>query len=150
MRRNTLKRNMMLSFLLVVMILMTIALSYYYMAQQHALKKELKSSADQDITHTMRQIEVQTGQVSEFASWAMHNEDILALLSREKDDANRYDMQYHSVITQLVDQLSYRPVSRYLRAVYLVGENGLDIRSGSEASLASEDAIAQLKCAKIY
>lgn len=147
MRRNTLKRNMMLSFLLVVMILMTIALSYYYMAQQHALKKELKSSADQDITHTMRQIEVQTGQVSEFASWAMHNEDILALLSREKDDANRYDMQYHSVITQLVDQLSYRPVSRYLRAVYLVGENGLDIRSGNEASLASEDAIAQLKCA---
>ncbi|MDO4174923.1 MAG: histidine kinase [Eubacteriales bacterium] len=97
------------------------------------------------MAHTMRQIETQTSQVSDFVSWALNDDDILSLLERDEADANQYDMQYHTVISQLVDQLSYRPVSQYMRAMFLLGENGLDIRSGSEASLASEENISQLK-----
>lgn len=145
MKKNTLKRSMMLSFLLVALILMTIVFSYYFIAQRNALRQKVQSNGERDLEHTMRQIEVQTSQVSEFVSWAIHNDDILLLLSREKGKANVYDTQYHSVIAQMTDQLSYRPISQYLRSLFLIGENGLDIRCGSEASLASDETIAQFR-----
>lgn len=145
MKKNTLKRNMMLSFLLVAMIPTMIAMSYYFIAQQTALRQRLKEEGERDLTHTIRQLEMQADQVSEFVSWALHSDDILSLLERSEADANAYDAQYHRVISQIGDQLSYRPVSQYLRACFLLGENGLDIRSGSEASLTSEQTIEQLQ-----
>ena len=145
MKKKTLKQNMLKSFFIVAIIPIMITLSYYYIGQQKSLHQMLQEEGDRDLSHTMRQVEAQVSQVSDFVSWALNDEDILSLLERDAMEANRYDMQYHQVISYLVEQLSYRPVSQNMRAMFLIGENGLDIRSGSEASLVSETTLSQLK-----
>lgn len=139
--RYSLKTKILASFLCVSIVSMIVVLSYDFIVQQKALKQQLEADSERDISHSLDQMENQMIQISDFVSWAVNNEDIQERLHRESDIANRYDDQLYSVITQLTDQLSYRPISKYLRGLFILGNNGLDIRSGSEASLFSPQTI---------
>ena len=92
----------------------------------------------------MQQVQAQVDQVSDLMNWITHNTDILHLLRRPAEQANQYDSAFHTVMTELEDQLSYRALNPYLQSLFLRGINGLDIRAGSEASLNSEQTIRGL------
>lgn len=147
--RYSLKTKILVSFLCVSIISMIVVLSYDFIVQQKALKQQLEADSERDISHSLDQMENQMIQISDFVSWAVNNEDIQERLHRESDIANRYDDQLYSVITQLTDQLSYRPISKYLRGLFILGNNGLDIRSGSEASFIISWLLTQMIAAPL-
>lgn len=143
--KYSLKTKILASFLCVSILSMTVVLSYTVIVQQNVMKQQLRSDGERDIAHSLNKIENQMIQISNFVSWAVNNEDIQERLHRDANSANRYDEQMYSIISQLTDQLSYRPIGEYLRGLFILGNNGADIRSGSEASLFSEQALAEFK-----
>ncbi len=141
----SLKTKILASFLCVSILSMVIVLSYTFIVQQNTVEQQLRSDGERDIAHSLNKIENQMIQISNFVSWAVNNEDIQERLHRDANSANRYDEQMHSIISQLTNQLSYRPIGEYLRGLFILGNNGADIRSGSEASLFSEQTLTELK-----
>ena len=143
--KYSLKTKILASFLCVSILSMIIVLSYTFIVQQNTIEQQLRSDGERDIAHSLNKIEDQMIQISNFVSWAVNNEDIQERLHRDANTANRYDEQMYSIILQLTNQISYRPIGEYLRGLFILGNNGADIRSGSEASLFSQQTLAELK-----
>ncbi len=142
--RRTLQNRLLLCFLCSALIPFVIIISYHVLHVQQISREQILNDNQSYLDHAMDEIQNQNEQVNEFTNWILNNQTILALMQREPELANQYDLQMDTAINEIQQQFSYRPVTQYIRSLFLVGNNGLDIRSGTEASFLSQDEIHTL------
>ena len=92
----------------------------------------------------MELVEHQIRQAEEFAIWLEQNPLLQKLLERPSDQASVYTEENYTFKTQLRMQVFASPVAQNIRSLFIIGENGLDIRSGTEAGLVEKDALSRL------
>ena len=133
MKKRTLQQRLLIYFVLVALIPAIFITSFYFQSTQSGTRQRLADDSTQRLTHAMGKIENKVVQINEFAAWIFKNEQLSALLARP--DAAQYGELSHEAARTLRAQFSYRPITQYILSLFVLGDNGLDIRSGTEASL---------------
>lgn len=145
MRRKTLQGRLLAYFALAALIPAAVVMLIYLGMTQADTTSRLQEDGALRAAHAVAKIENKVNQINDFAGWIFRNEQICALLERSEEEAAVYDEACHEAVRALREQFSYRPVARHILALFLIGDNGLDLRSGTEASLISrEEACALL------
>lgn len=144
MAKNTLQRRLLFYFLMVALIPFILIISYYFFNMQSISHDQIIDDNQSYLDNAMEEIENQRVQVNEFANWVLSNQTIRLLLQRAPEQANTYDAQFETAVNELQQQFYYRPVTKYIRSLFLIGKNSLDIRNGIEASLFSQNEIQQM------
>lgn len=142
--KRSLKQRLISSFFIIALLPTLIGFSLFYQITSVHFRQQLLYRSQRDLEQVMQQVQAQVNQVSDLINWITHDAQILQLLDRPPQQAEYYDTVFHTVVTNLENQLSYRALNPYLQSLFLRGVNGLDIRAGSEASLNSEDTIMAL------
>lgn len=108
-------------------------------------REEIKSTLINDNNLLLNQISEQISQkiqqVDDFSYWLCQNSDINALLQLSEEKVHYYTPQKAKAINDIRTQLSYRPIAEDILSLFVVGNNGLDIRAGVEASLVDRDLL---------
>ena len=120
-----------------------IALLYFGITQADT-RARLEQDYNQRLTHAMNKIENKVTQINEFTGWIFRQNDLQILLARPETQASCYDEAFHQAVQELRSQFSYRPVTRDILSLFLIGDNGVDIRAGSEASLIDPQDLTDL------
>ncbi|MCQ5130588.1 sensor histidine kinase [Butyricicoccus faecihominis] len=89
-------------------------------------------------------VEHQVQQVNEFAIWLEQNETLQKILALSSEEAANYTEDNYSFKKQIRTQVYASPVAQNILSLFIIGENGLDIRSGSEAALIDLNALVVL------
>ncbi|MFR3786087.1 histidine kinase [Agathobaculum desmolans] len=142
--KKTLKQRLISSFFIIAFFPTMIGFFLFYQNTAVYSRQQLLYRSQRDLEQVINQVQAQVNQVSDLMNWITHNAQILQLLGRSTQQANQYDKVFHTVVTDLESQLSYRALNPYLQSLFLQGTNGLDIRAGSEASLNDPDTIVTL------
>ena len=135
MKNHQLQHRLLKYFIFVAIVpAVCIALLYFGITQADT-RARLEQDCNQRLTHVMNKIENKVTQINEFTGWIFRQEDLQMLLARPEAQASCYDEVFHQAVQELRSQFSYRPVTRGILSLFLIGDNGVDIRAGSEASL---------------
>ncbi len=139
---STLQRKLLSYFLLLSLLPSILFLSCYLYLTQRQLKQQMHSERQMMLEHTVEKLENRVTQVNEFISWTLGNETIQGLLQQSEEQAAEYREENHKAAQILKEQFSYRPITQNMLSFIILGENGIDLRAGTEGYLI--DA-AQLK-----
>ena len=131
----SLKRQLLIYFFLVSFIPVCIISLYYYNSTKAALQKNMVESSYSNISNVLDNVDKQVEQANNLTDWIYVDKDIINLLNRSPIEANIYDDQKKQTIENIRTHLQYIPVTKYISSFFIIGSNGLDIRSGIEASL---------------
>ncbi len=104
----------------------------------------LDESYEQRITYAVDKIENKVTQVNEFTTWIFQNEQILQLLSRSEQEILAYDDVMNIAVQDILKQFSYRPITGDILSLFILGDNGLDLRGGTDASLIDIESVYPL------
>lgn len=144
MKNQKLQRRLLIYFALVAFLpVLTILVFYLYFTQENT-EQQLIENYQQRAEYALDKIENKVTQVNEFATWIFQNAQIQELLLRTSDQSDYYDEVTHVAAQGLLKQFSYRPITRDILSLFLLGNNGLDLRGGTDASLISRQSIEQL------
>lgn len=144
MKNHQLQHRLLKYFIFVAIVpAVCIALLYFGITQADT-RARLEQDRNQRLTHAMSKIENKVTQINEFTGWIFRQDSLQVLLARSEAQAGRYDEAFHQAVQELRTQFSYRPVTRNILSLFLIGENGVDIRAGSEASLIDPQALTHL------
>lgn len=142
--RNSLQHRLLVYFLIVSLLPAVLFFSYYLFSTQQNTAQQLQQDRQILLDHAMEKIENQLTQVNEFVSWIQQEETINGLLERTEEQAAVYDEENHSASQMLRDQFAYRPITQYMLSFILLGDNGIDLRGGTEAYLIDKKQIEQV------
>lgn len=145
-KKRTLKRQLMVYFVLVAVISSLLLGVYYFTSQKSLIERNTIRSREQSISHAIEMVEGQARQVQQFANQLCRNETVRALMQSAPEEAQRFSPEKRAVIEELNTQFRYVPVTESVLSLFLIGENGLDIRVGVEASLVDYSALCRAFC----
>ena len=138
-----LQRRLLLYMLLIALLPALLLLSWYF----NFIRSSTVSQLERDSTHMLdsavERLNTMAAQVNEFVLWIAQNEQIHSLLLRPAEEL-QYDETVHSAMEQLREQIYYRPIAQKISALYIQGDNGLDLRCGSDSSLVSPEELTPL------
>lgn len=142
--RNSLQYRLLIYFLVVSLLPSVFFFSYYLCLMQQQTEQQLQENQQILLEHVMEKLENRVTQANEFVSWTLHEETIYRLLEQTEESAAVYDIKNHSASQMLLDQFAYRPITGYILSFILLGENGIDLRGGTEAYLIDTEQIRQV------
>lgn len=142
--RNSLQHRLLVYFLIVSLLPSILFFSYYLFSTQRNTAQQLQQDRQILLDHAMEKIENQLTQVNEFVSWIQQEETINGLLERTEEQATVYNEKNHLASQMLRDQFAYRPITQYMLSFVLLGDNGIDLRGGTEAYLIDKKQIEQV------
>ena len=145
--KGTLRRHLFVHFMLVAIFACIVLGVYYYITEQRMLKKTQERENAQAIAYATVQIQESALRVEEFANQICNNPIVYTLLS-QTDTAFHADTL--TIVEELDNQFQFITITEDVLALFLVGENGLDIRHGKEAALADYNAVKQTFCNPSY
>lgn len=144
MKNHQLQHRLLKYFIFVAIVpAVCIALLYFGITQADT-RARLEQDYNQRLTHAMNKIENKVTQINEFTGWIFRQNDLQILLARPETQVSCYDEAFHQAVQELRSQFSYRPVTRDILSLFLIGDNGVDIRAGSEASLIDPQDLTDL------
>lgn len=135
MKKQRLEQRLLCYFVLVAFLPVLTMMVYYFFTVRKDTLGRLETEYTQRAAYAMDKIEDKVTQVHELATWIFQNESIQQLLSAQPEAAAVYTDVTHTAVQDLLKQFSYRPITGDLLSLFLIGENGLDLRGGTEASL---------------
>lgn len=135
MRRQTLLKKLVVSFILVSLIpaLLTAGVTFY--RNNRDLKASIISENQLSLLDISERTSEKIQQVDMFFYWVSQNTQIQQLLNLTASEAASYSEDKALAIKELRLQTSYRPIAKDMLSLFIIGNNGLDIRDGAEASL---------------
>lgn len=140
---RTLKQQFFVYFMLAAVFACAVLGVYYYDSERRLLEQNLRDEAEQTVGYAVGQIEKTALRVEEFANQICQDETVDTLLRRDSAD---FDTQTLAVVDELEGQFQFVTITEDILSLFLVGENGLDIRRGKEAALADYDAVKRDFC----
>lgn len=136
---TTFRKQLLLSFIAVAFVPAFLFSVYFYMATQKSMVKELCENNYKVVSHLMDSIDAQFEQASSMTDWICFDSSVSELLKRSPGSASLYDYNKMQVLEHLDNHFVYLPVADYISAVYIKGDNGIDIRRGTNAQQASPE-----------
>lgn len=144
MNKHTLKTRLLVSFILLAVLPILMIFVYYMINMHNISQKQFVQSNQRILEHIMTRIELKLDQVNEFCIWIGNNESIHELLKRSESSLQVFDQTHYQAVTQLDQQFFYRPITRQMLSLSIVGTNGLYLCNASEASLIQRDTMRSL------
>lgn len=133
MQKYTLKRQLLLCFVLGALIPAIIAISFYFVSVQTQTTEWMEQQERQGLGHALELVEYQTTQMEDLFYWIQNNELLHDML--EQEDGRQYSLDHYIFKNQIQEEFYRRMISQYILSLFIVGENGLDVRMGVEAPL---------------
>lgn len=133
MQKYTLKRQLLLCFVLGALIPAVIAVSGYFVSVQTQTAEWMAQQERQGLEHALELVEYQTTQMEDLFYWIQNNEILHNMLNQE--DGQQYSQEHYLFKHQIQEEFYRRMISQYILSLFIVGENGLDVRMGVEAPL---------------
>ena len=133
MQKYTLKRQLLLCFVLGALIPAIIAVSFYFVSVQAQTTEWMAQQERQGLEHALELVEYQTTQMEDLFYWIQNNETLNNMLNQE--DGQQYSQEHYLFKNQIQEEFYRRMISQYILSLFIVGENGLDVRMGVEAPL---------------
>lgn len=142
-----LKTQLIIYFLLVALV-PTITLSLFFSQNTiHNIKSSNIDTRTRTISQISDNVDKQAEWVETITNQIYLDTEIVQVLRRPPEDANRYDLQFQQTIEEISSQYQYTPVSQYLRAIIIEGMNGAELRFGPDSSMIS---LEQVKTSSWY
>lgn len=136
--KPTMKQQLFLFFMLAAVLVCLIFSAYYFVSEQRVLRNNLERENTKNLQYAIEKIEENAMRVEEFANQICQNGQIRALMLADDPFAPAETM---AVASMLDEQFQFVTVTEDILSLYLIGENGLDIRRGKEAALVDRDAV---------
>lgn len=130
--KPTMKQQLFLFFMLAAVLVCLIFSAYYFVSEQRVLRNNLERENTKNLQYAIEKIEENAMRVEEFANQICQNGQIRALMLADDPFAPAETM---AVASMLDEQFQFVTVTEDILSLYLIGENGLDIRRGKEAAL---------------
>ncbi len=131
------RKRLLLYFMIVAAVPTVLFGIHFYVTSREALVKELCESNYKICCHLMDSIDSQFRQAGSLTDWICFDRSVAELLKKERGEVSSFDFHKQQVLEQLDNQFSYLPVTEYIPALFLLGDNGLDIRRGTNAQMIS-------------
>ena len=141
MKHNTLMRRLIIYFIFAAFVPAVLTASIIFFQTREEIKSTLINDNNLLLNQISEQISQKIQQVDDFSYWLCQNSDINALLQLSEEKVHYYTPQKAKAINDIRTQLSYRPIAEDILSLFVVGNNGLDIRAGVEASLVDRDLL---------
>lgn len=133
--KPTMKQQLFLFFMLAAVLVCLIFSAYYFVSEQRVLRNNLERENTKNLQYAIEKIEENAMRVEEFANQICQNGQIRALMLADDPFAPAETM---AVASMLDEQFQFVTVTEDILSLYLIGENGLDIRRGKEAALVDQ------------
>lgn len=131
----SLKSQLLIYFIVVALIPASIISIYHYQTAKSAVVKSIGESNYKSISHIMDNIDKQVEQANNLTDSLYVNTDVINLLQRHSSKVDIYDTGKKQAIESIAKYFEYMPVTNYILSLFIIGENGLDLRNGTEGSL---------------
>ena len=125
--KPTMKQQLFLFFMLAAVLVCLIFSAYYFVSEQRVLRNNLERENTKNLQYAIEKIEENAMRVEEFANQICQNGQIRALMLADDPFAPAETM---AVASMLDEQFQFVTVTEDILSLYLIGENGLDIRRG--------------------
>ena len=135
MKQKSLRYRLLLYFTLIAIIPAFVTTSITFFHNQKDIQNSVINDNQQMLSQVMERISHKISQVDDFSNWICQNPGIQDLLILPSENVNSYTLAKAQTIRELRLQSSYRPISEYILSLFIVGNNGADIRDGPEASM---------------
>ena len=145
--KPTMKQQLFLFFMLAAVLVCLIFSAYYFVSEQRVLRNNLERENTKNLQYAIEKIEENAMRVEEFANQICQNGQIRALMLADDSFAPAETM---AVASMLDEQFQFVTVTEDILSLYLIGENGLDIRRGKEAALVDRDAVYRAFCSDAF
>lgn len=145
--KPTMKQQLFLFFMLAAVLVCLIFSAYYFVSEQRVLRNNLERENTKNLQYAIEKIEENAMRVEEFANQICQNGQIRALMLADDPFAPTETM---AVASMLDEQFQFVTVTEDILSLYLIGENGLDIRRGKEAALVDRDAVYRAFCSDAF
>ena len=145
--KPTMKQQLFLFFMLAAVLVCLIFSAYYFVSEQRVLRNNLERENTKNLQYAIEKIEENAMRVEEFANQICQNGQIRALMLADDPFAPAETM---AVASMLDEQFQFVTVTEDILSLYLIGENGLDIRRGKEAALVDRDAVYRAFCSDAF
>ena len=145
--KPTMKRQLFLFFMLAAVLVCLIFSAYYFVSEQRVLRNNLERENTKNLQYAIEKIEENAMRVEEFANQICQNEQIRALMTADDPSA---PAETTAVASMLDEQFQFVTVTEDILSLYLIGENGMDIRRGKEAALVDRDTVYRAFCSDAF
>ncbi len=145
-RQKRMRQQLIVHFVLVAVLSLTLFSGYYVTYMRHSIERETIEKSERVLSHALEKIELLAGQVNEFANYICRNQSVQTLLQGHREDAKLFSPDKQSVINELNRQFQHLPLTEHILSLFIIGNNGLDIRSGKESSLVDYAEVVSTFC----
>ncbi|MDF2595107.1 MAG: sensor histidine kinase [Clostridia bacterium] len=129
-------RNQLLIYLILVAFLPVFGTSIYFdYIMRDKIKEDIITRNHMTVAHMIEGIDRRIEDANKFADWLCRDSNLLVLLRRSPQEARRYDSVKKDVIKKIQEQFEYNSVGSHIPSLFIIGDNGIDIRNGIEAAL---------------
>lgn len=135
-----LKNQLMLYFILISFIPLIIINTFYYINSKKTMEESIVKDNYRILSHVMDNIENEVMQANKFLDWVYTDDGVIKVLNRTPNEALNYDEKKDKLLINLDNYYMHLPIMKYVNSMFLIGENGIDIRRGEEAFLIEKEA----------
>lgn len=141
----SLKNQLILYFILIAIIPTSVISVYYYTTSRSTLEKSIAENQYKIVSNIMDNIENKIEQANQLTDWIYIDKNIINLLRRRPTEANIFDAEKKQAIDNIEKQFRYLPVTEYISSFFILGNNGIDLRNGTDAHIINVDLFKQEK-----
>lgn len=139
--RASLQNKLLVWFILVALVPAVLLLTFYYDSTSKQMQNWLLETTQVQLAHSMDLVDTRIDEVNTLSSWLTQNTELQALLDLPPEQATQYSELTYQFKRGLRYQVYSNDFFGNLLSLMILGENGLDIRSGAEAALVDMEAL---------
>jgi two-component system sensor histidine kinase YesM len=129
----SLKSHLVIYFASVILIVGLTFSFYYYNSSSSLIIDNVGEREYLLLSNKMDSIDNELHQISSFIDWTCLNAGIKTLLQRQGEAVNVYDGVKSRVYSDIDNQYMFFTLKNWISSLYIIGDNGLTIRYGSNA-----------------
>lgn len=137
---KTFKQQLFLYFILSSVFICLVMGLFLYVSEQKLITDNLQQETQTAMGYAVDQAEQTALRVEEFANQVCRSDAVIDVMQRTSPQV---DAQVLDIAAELNEQFQFVTITEEVLSLLLVGENGLDLRCGKEASLVDDVAVKQ-------
>lgn len=124
----SLKKKIIVFFLIVGIVPAILISFYYYLNSISVLENNLTQNRRVALKNIISRYDKEIDNLIEFTDWFFLDPDINYLLTNELDELPDYDEKVVKAADNIANQVSFSQIRTFISSVFLIGDNGLDLR----------------------
>ena len=146
-REKTFKGQLFIYFSFAMALVCVILCDVLYGLEYNAVVDNMEADTESNMYYAVSQVDNTALRVEEFANQLCRDEAVAELLRR---DTGAVDSAVLDVAEELDNQFQFVTITEDILSLLLVGENGLDVRRGREASMVDYEEVVHTFCDQDY